>query len=1038
MSRTLAVLVLVVAALQGCLGEATEGCTNPYSPNFDPRADIDDGSCETPLYGCTDPLALNWDPDATADDQSCELPKSGCTDPTAANFDPEANVDDDTCEDVVLGCTDPLALNWSAEANRDDGTCILAVYGCTDPTAYNYAADATVDNGTCEDVVRGCTDRTAVNWDPDANTEDGSCVATVYGCTDTSALNFDPSANVDNGTCVARVFGCTDPTAFNYDQAATVDNGTCIPTVYGCTDGTAFNFEPAANVDDASCVPVVEGCTDPAADNHDADANTDDGSCTYPPEGCTDPEAVNHRADAQIDDGSCIYPYEVVGLSQRPPNGTCTPPDPEPSAAAVPIDFEKRFVGADLMAPVTVAASPVEDDVYYIATQGRPARPDEQGILWRVAPDGMGGWQKTAFLTLPDFHFEWEGGVLGLVLHPDFANNGDFFVFSTRSTDDPGFDFESALVRYHTDDFVTAEPDSGIDLIVLQQDNPFHQAGFMRFDSDGYLWASFGDGGGVAYAQKIDAQDPTNLFGTVIRIDVDSGSPYAIPPDNPWADGVGAAPEVMAYGFRNPWRLLFDDDTGDIYVFDVGQAEWEEISLLEVGGNHGWPLYEGDSCHEGPCDTTGLTMPLVSMAHPDLGGSVIALVGGQVWTSPTIPALQGTVVFGDNGGSVWALTYDGDEPVPAQLDAGVGALMGTWSEDGIVHVLAADGVYAIVAGPSQPPNTFPQTLSATGCFDPSDPRQPRASLIPYDIQVPLWSDGAGKERYLVVPDGEQITVGLDGDFDVPVGTMLFKSFLLDGEHVETRMMVLHDEDDWGTYSYRWREDQTDADLLHSGLVEDIDGLTWTYPSRSACFACHTEAAGVSLGPSLQQLNTFLDYGEQPWPANQLVTLDALGLLDTALPDVPSLDHFPSFDDPTAPPSLKARAYLHSNCSHCHQPANGNIAGIDLRWGVPLPDMDVCDRVPGSALGLTDARIVAPGAPERSVLHARVSSDDPDIRMPPVATRLVDDAAVAVIEAWIASVVSDCSGSDADDDGVLDVDDNCPLDANPTQLPVCTP
>ena len=141
------------------------------------------------------------------------------------------------------------------------------------------------------------------------------------------------------------------------------------------------------------------------------------------------------------------------------------------------------------------------------------------------------------------------------------------------------------------------------------------------------------------------------------------------------------------------------------------------------------------------------------------------------------------------------------------------------------------------------PNTFPATLSTTGCVDPADPWTPTGAMIPYDINHPFWSDGSDKHRFLAIPDGTTLSVGADGDETVPVGTVLLKEFEKDGQRIETRLMMLHPDGGWGGYSYAWREDGSDADLLASGLAVDLPSETWQIPSRAECLQCHTTAAG---------------------------------------------------------------------------------------------------------------------------------------------------------------------------------------------------
>jgi len=165
----------------------------------------------------------------------------GCIDNEANNYNPDADLDDGSCEYDIFGCTDPEANNYNSSANVDDGSCTYDVFGCTDSTANNYNPLATVDDGSCTYDVYGCTDESANNYNPNANTDDGSCEYDVFGCTDEVAVNYNPFANIDDGSCEYEVFGCTDPEALNYNSLATSDDGTCIyPQPCESFDGSVY------------------------------------------------------------------------------------------------------------------------------------------------------------------------------------------------------------------------------------------------------------------------------------------------------------------------------------------------------------------------------------------------------------------------------------------------------------------------------------------------------------------------------------------------------------------------------------------------------------------------------------------------------------------------------------------------------------------------------------------------------------------------------------------------------------------------------
>ena len=284
---------------------------NPTTLNY---VWVDNVNISLPLIsGCTDSTALNYNPAAQVDDGSCYYDIFGCTDSTALNYDPLATTDDGSCIYPIYGCTDPLALNYSSTANVDDGSCIYCTYGCMDSLAFNYDSLATCDDGSCIPFVYGCMDSNAVNYYPGANTDDGSCI--YAGCTDSTALNYNPLATIDDSSCVLPVYGCTDSTAQNYNPLANVDDGSCIAGIFGCTDPNALNYFPGATFDDGSC--IYAGCTDPLALNYDSLAVLDDGSCIYCVYGCTDSLALNYDSLATCDDGSCQY------------SSNCTSPKPD-------------------------------------------------------------------------------------------------------------------------------------------------------------------------------------------------------------------------------------------------------------------------------------------------------------------------------------------------------------------------------------------------------------------------------------------------------------------------------------------------------------------------------------------------------------------------------------------------------------------------------------------------------------------------------------------------------------------------------------
>jgi len=259
-----------------------------------------------------------------------------------------------------------------------------------------------------------------------------------------------------------------------------------------------------------------------------------------------------------------------------------------------------------------------------------------------------------------------ETGLLGFAFHPDYSQNGYFYVDYTSSNSGT---LRSYITRYRVS---PSNPDSAMrssedTLLVVDQPYDNHNGGKLAFGPDGYLYIGFGDGGsGNDPGNR--AQDRTVLLGKILRIDVDSteaGLNYAIPSTNPYyKNQLGYRQEIYAYGIRNPWRFSFDRVTGKLWLGDVGQDTREEVDIVEKGGNYGWRLMEGFICNpvvNPTCqDTSGLLPPIWDYPH---NGSSASITGGYVYRGTSIPSLYGKYIFGDYvRGETWALTYDGVNP----------------------------------------------------------------------------------------------------------------------------------------------------------------------------------------------------------------------------------------------------------------------------------------------------------------------------------------------------------------------------------------
>jgi hypothetical protein len=296
-----------------------------------------------------------------------------------------------------------------------------------------------------------------------------------------------------------------------------------------------------------------------------------------------------------------------------------------------------------------------------------------------------------------------EQGLLGLAFPPDYATSGRFVVHYT----DTAGDTRVSIFQ------VSPNPDSAdgaSEQVILTADQPFtnHNGGQIAFGPDGFLYLGLGDGGGSSDPEG-RGQDLSELLASILRLDVQSGTSYTVPSDNPFVGQQPASrPEVWSYGLRNPWRFSFDRANGDLYIADVGQNNVEEVDVAPAGDgggkgvNYGWSIMEGNQCYGGgQCDQTGLTLPTFQYSHAE-GCSII---GGYVYRGSAIPALQGLYFYGDFcQGWVHSFRYQGGTATeitnwPALRTS---SSLTSFGEDaaGELYVLESGGrVSRIVAGP---------------------------------------------------------------------------------------------------------------------------------------------------------------------------------------------------------------------------------------------------------------------------------------------------------------------------------------------------
>lgn len=296
---------------------------------------------------------------------------------------------------------------------------------------------------------------------------------------------------------------------------------------------------------------------------------------------------------------------------------------------------------------------------------------------------------------------------------------------------------------------------------------------------------------------------------------------------------------------------------------------------------------------------------------------------------------------------------------------------------------------------------LPRTLAQYGFFLDGAGRVPDRRLIPYELNTPLWSDGADKLRYIYIPEGEQIAPHGDGLLQFPVGTAIIKTFAFgegdDQRYIETRLL-LNRADGWVALPYRWNEEQTEATLALAGAripitTPDGDEISYRIPNKNQCKSCHSlDDAVIPIGPKARNLS----------PA--LLERLAENISLAAPPAVSAM--MPKWTDGNAQTDRLARAYLDVNCAHCHQPGGGaSNSGLDLRWEQNEPFAIGVHKPPVAAGRGAGGLLVSiePGDPDASILVHRMNSNEPGVAMPELGRSTIDHKAIAVMRQWIAEM-----------------------------------
>ena len=362
----------------------------------------------------------------------------------------------------------------------------------------------------------------------------------------------------------------------------------------------------------------------------------------------------------------------AVGPGTTSTTTTVPPVTTEPAAPLLGLDLE--IVARGVERPIFVTA-PIGDDRAFIAGQDGSIHILDGELVAEPFLDIQADVESAGL----------EQGLLGLAFHPRYADNGRFFVYYTNTRG------QSELAEYAALSDTAGDPASAKTLLTVPQPAANHNGGMLQFGPDGYLYLALGDGGG-ANDQFGNGQRSDTLLGTILRLDIDNGDPYAVPPDNPFATNGNGAPEVWAYGLRNPWRFAFDFEGGTIVIGDVGQDSDEEVNVVDsslAGLNYGWPSAEGDRCAVADC--SGFVGPAVSYDH----GEGCSVTGGFVYRGAAMPELAGHYFYSDwCGGWIRSFTWTGESASDHKdwtTDVGVVGQVTSFGHDGAGELYVTTG-----------------------------------------------------------------------------------------------------------------------------------------------------------------------------------------------------------------------------------------------------------------------------------------------------------------------------------------------------------
>ena len=673
-----------------------------------------------------------------------------------------------------------------------------------------------------------------------------------------------------------------------------------------------------------------------------------------------------------------------------------------------------------------------------------------------LVPQGEAQGTATLLGDLKALHPELDN-LYGFAFHPQYKENHQVFITYTVGS---GIEDGTKLSRFEL-------TEAGLlnEHVILTWRSGGHNGANLQFGGDGCLYVSTGDSEVPSPPDPLNTgQDVTDLLSSILRIDVDHPEPgktYAIPKDNPFVGAsFPARPEIWAYGLRNPWKMSFDRATGRLWCADVGWELWEMVHLIEPGGNYGWSAMEASQPvrADAPKPPTPIRPPVIAHSHDEAA----SITGGYVYHGKKFPELAGAYLYGDwETGKIWALWHDGKQVTRHQeiadtphriiafgQDAEGELIYAHYHQSGTLHTLERNAE----AGKG---SAFPRTLSETGLFKDVNKQAPADGVYQIKIRHSMWDQSAGSQTLLALPGTEQIRTKIDTRKEKDGSTRKIATLLWPTDSVVARTLtvettkatsktyhhervetqILHfDGSGWNAYSYQWRPDQTDADLvpasggsrrvMHESWLDPKvqTPVDWHFHSRAECLRCHNSWCGGTLSINAAQLDLEFSMATTTGsPADatvrrQLDDLIALGLVDAPFRDSASFAlasrmkevwdlSLVLLNKEARPAVLEqyARSYLHVNCSPCHRQNAGGAVTMMLNAELPAAEMLALGVVPQQGgLGLQSPKLIDPGQPWNSVICVRLATTG-NGHMPVIGPRVTDVEGLKLIEDWIASM-----------------------------------